>query len=328
MLNELSLVFQVESREEICQILEEFVRANLEAKGMGLDELRIHENTVPSLYNISFNESYTLQHWLSDNRIEQDIRDKFKEIVSTFPLIKETEVRESYLYKNSQFFKQINTDKIEVWGLGAAYIYGTLAFSIATHEDWECSSVDLSHQYFKDCDGQEMNEDIEIVEEIVSVKHFYNIETLRIHNDWWIKFRTECLETSSDLWKNRQEMFPNLILCGEVENQLQKIGISKMLTQIIERLNELNDYVRNWKVSDFNYDEANKTTNLRISPESFSTMKRFGSLRRFNVPGQGKKIFELHIKTGDLRFHFYPDNTSKRVYVGYIGKHLRIASEK
>jgi len=35
-----------------------------------------------------------------------------------------------------------------------------------------------------------------------------------------------------------------------------------------------------------------------------------------------KQLFEKHIKTGDLRFHFYPDEESNTIYVGYIGSHL------
>ena len=101
-----------------------------------------------------------------------------------------------------------------------------------------------------------------------------------------------------------------------------------MLLQIINRLKSLNDYAEHWKTGDFSYEDVNATTDLRISPESNNTIKNYGSLRRFTIPNQGKKLFDLHIKTGNLRFHFYPDNNNRKIYIGYIGKHLRTFSEK
>jgi hypothetical protein len=81
--------------------------------------------------------------------------------------------------------------------------------------------------------------------------------------------------------------------------------------------------MQGWKTRDFSYQNVNDTSSLRISPESVSTMNLFGEDRRFQMPTGGTQIFELHIKTGNFRFHFYPDNKSKTVYIGYIGPHLR-----
>lgn len=68
--------------------------------------------------------------------------------------------------------------------------------------------------------------------------------------------------------------------------------------------------------------------NLNISPESDSTLKKFGAQRMFSIPGIGKRLFSLHIKMGDgLRNYFFPDNSNRKVYIGYIGPLLRIASE-
>ena len=45
-------------------------------------------------------------------------------------------------------------------------------------------------------------------------------------------------------------------------------------------------------------------------------------MRLFKLPNGKTECFELHIKTGDLRFHFFPDNNSLKIYIGYIGTHL------
>lgn len=131
-----------------------------------------------------------------------------------------------------------------------------------------------------------------------------------------------------NLWEKRGDLFPNLILCGEVENQIAKTGNSPILHQIIDRLTTLNDVAKEWKKrgNDFNYKLANRSSSLRISPESEQTMKKYGNERVFSLPDGGRKTFELHIKTGNLRFHFYPDNNTKIIYVGYIGPHLSTIS--
>jgi hypothetical protein len=55
-------------------------------------------------------------------------------------------------------------------------------------------------------------------------------------------------------------------------------------------------------------------------------MSSYGNERIFQMPSGGTEIFELHIKTGDLRFHFYPDNKNFKIFVGYIGPHLNTIS--
>jgi len=129
--------------------------------------------------------------------------------------------------------------------------------------------------------------------------------------------------TFRSLWSKREKLFPNLILCGEVKTQISGIGNSGYFNQIIGRLESLNEAVENWDTGNFSYNYVNRNFPLNISPESSRTMDKFGNQRVFNLPnGGGTKHFELHIKTGDLRFHFYPDNNKKLVYVGYIGTHL------
>lgn len=128
--------------------------------------------------------------------------------------------------------------------------------------------------------------------------------------------------TCRNFWIKRERLFPNLIMCGEVKHQIASCGNSAHFTQIIEKLKLLEDAVANWVMGNFSYSQINNNYALRISPESPGTMSRYGNERRFSLPNGGTELFELHIKTGDLRFHFFPDNHSRKVYVGYIGTHL------
>lgn len=130
--------------------------------------------------------------------------------------------------------------------------------------------------------------------------------------------------TPKNLWLWKELLFPNLVLCGEVENQVASLGNSSYFFQIIERLKTLDEYTGNWNSGNFSYQELNRTTSLRVSPESDTTMNKYRDQRIFSLPDGSRETFELHIKTGDLRFHFYPCNLNQVIYIGYIGPHLTI----
>ncbi|MEN5432827.1 hypothetical protein ABE545_04195 [Sphingobacterium faecium] len=123
-------------------------------------------------------------------------------------------------------------------------------------------------------------------------------------------------------WERREQLFAKIILCPSVENDLRRVG-SSYLSQIKNKLVELDNYVvSNWKNDSFNYSDANEKSSLNISPESKQTMnqEKYRNQRMFKLPDGRNECFELHIKTGNLRFHFFPEET--KIYVGYIGKHL------
>lgn len=113
---------------------------------------------------------------------------------------------------------------------------------------------------------------------------------------------------------------------GKTKKNLQKGLSSAYVYQIYDRLMVLNDFAENWENGEFNLEEFKSNNNIVCSPESQSTINLYGEQRTFSIPHVGSKVFTLHIKTGDLRFHFFPDNNTKMIYVGYIGPHLNIAT--
>jgi hypothetical protein len=128
--------------------------------------------------------------------------------------------------------------------------------------------------------------------------------------------------TSQTFWERQKELFSRIVLCPNVETQIQTIG-GTYLEQIIDKIRELDNYVLNhWKNGNFSYKNANNNTALNISPESDSTMQQqnLRNMRVFGLPDGRRECFELHIKTGNLRFRFFPENFT--IYIGYIGHHL------
>ncbi|MDR2706507.1 MAG: hypothetical protein LBC02_12070 [Planctomycetaceae bacterium] len=143
-------------------------------------------------------------------------------------------------------------------------------------------------------------------------------ENFREKNLWEI--------TPDSFWERRELLFSKkIIFCSDVREQIKKSG-NTYLNQIVTKLKELDRYVvQYWKNGKFSYVDANRKTALNISPESEKTMSQqeCRNLRTFSLPDGRKECFELHIKTGYLRFHFFPDDG--KIFIGYIGKHLKTA---
>lgn len=197
-------------------------------------------------------------------------------------------------------------------------------------------------------DGQLINTVYRLLESISSEKDFRTLDEIDTHypqknNAFWgaqfeitderhinteekyhsfKKQKIRNITKGIEIWERRSLLFERVVLCPEVETQLKSIGYTE---QILNKLLELDSYCQNyWQQGNFSYKEANERAALNISPESASTMNDIKKKqeRMFKLPNGKTECFELHIKTGDLRFHFLSENLT--IFIGYIGKHLSI----
>lgn len=311
-LNELS----IKKHETILgarEILHRFISTCIQAKEtISFKDLRIYEQLGNNLYHIELAENYFLSQWLNDPEVKKELKDRFRIITTSTPLI-----TEDYLeaYEVSEFLYNGHI----VYGLAAALIIDTIAVSFLTNENLNNPTITIQHYFL---DGKEDEKT-----ELHSVKHSSRPEHINCHIDYFKNKEKRNIESCRTLWEKRNEFLPHLILCGQVEKALKKGINSNYLSQIIDRLKTLNDYASHWTIGDFSLANFKDTTNLSCSGESPSTMNKYGNQRRFKLPDGRREYFELHIKTGDLRFHFFPDNSIHKIYVGYIGKHLRTTSK-
>jgi len=144
------------------------------------------------------------------------------------------------------------------------------------------------------------------------------------NKETYLTFKNKCLSeiTPKILWERKETLFSRVILCPDVESDLEIIG-SQYISQIVSRLKELERVVvEEWKEGEFNYQIAKERSSLDIKPDSKATMgqKKYQDQRSFKLPNGTTKCFTLHIRTGDLRIYFHPED--KKIFVGHIGKHL------
>ncbi|ADB39415.1 hypothetical protein [Spirosoma linguale] len=315
--NELS-ANPVETVTEAGKVMAHFVGSVVAAQQFGLERVRLTEEIGNDLYNLPLASDYTVGSWLSDERVDPVLRDRFRQIAANPPLLKDDEIEALSVFERSIFCLIEPAGTPEAKGFGAAYLGNWLLLSLLTHDQWNTRQISGWH-WFLDNDGQEKTEN-------VIVSHFATVADVELHKPWIQRQQNELLQRSIDVWEKRTEFFSDIILCGDVQKQLRKVGMSSYLTQIIARLRTLNGFAASWTSGDFDLTALKTKTNLDVSVESPSTMNLHSASRRFKLPDGRRELFEMHIKTGNFRFHFYADNQNRKVYVGYIGPHLPTAT--
>ncbi len=251
-----------------------------------------------------------------------------REVIQCIELLNELkiddEAAEDLFWKHQSIWDATTTD-----GNFMSIIYG------ASDSNFINTALKLLEQSVSDVDAH-----IETLDELDALLRLYNAfwvspapgrgETDRtfLSQVSYLKWRTECLRDvdPKTLWARRAQIFKKVVLCPEVEDHLTSIG-GTYLAQILAKLLELDRYATmHWASGEFNYVDANQNSSLRISPESKKTMDepKLKKMRVFAFDNAERATFELHIKTGDLRFHFLP--RGNELYVGYIGKHLPTAN--
>lgn len=131
-------------------------------------------------------------------------------------------------------------------------------------------------------------------------------------------------KVNHETFKNfKSILFKKIMFCDSAYQYLSSYSSSEF-NQIMARLLELDRYNQSWSHGVFAPSHVTLGSNLRVSYESTTTNNnpRLSAQRWFKLPDGRKEYFEPHIKMGNIRIHFFPDNNNHTIYVGYIGPHL------
>ena len=134
------------------------------------------------------------------------------------------------------------------------------------------------------------------------------------------------VDSGSDLWKRREELFPSLQFCETAGEQIQALPSGNpMLRPIMKRLSEFENFCKNWHEGPFDPQEITG----RVTLESQVTLERFGQERTFRCPDGNERIFSWHARLtpGAWRVYFYPLEDKRQLIIGYFGSHLQTVSD-
>ena len=213
------------------------------------------------------------------------------------PLIMSEEDEKEQLLENEYFYNNISTKG----GLACCDIWNTITISFNSSEQWNRNDIILQKQTI--FNEKKIN---------INIRHASTIEHLNAHQIFFKKLEEDKKLgiTEDNFWDNRKKFFPNkIIFCKEVEKQIKSID-KIVFEQAIGILRDVDSSKK--RITDYNN-----------SPESKSVCKN-EKLRKMRIfTFQNIKIqFNHHIKSLPNAHRIYFLERKKKIYIGYIGKHL------
>lgn len=285
---------------------EQFVQLMIDAVGRGVKRgLRC----PAEFFERPLAPEYSWYDWRADGRVDMEMRRYFRSLNTKMPFLIDLP-DESGRWCELDFFHGAENAR----GAGACYVGDGLCVSLASRPEWDTPNLTLEiHEIVAD----------EVQQRKESVHHACNTGHVATH-DAWIQERITLLATSGDeLWRHREEWFPQLIFCDSTKAQAEKLP-DACLASIVRGLRALSAYCAKWSSGGFNQGDVDCV----VSGESSSTLALYAGERTFRCPDGANRVFELHAKLGYWRIHFHPDPGPGRLWIGYLGKHLRIASQR
>src|SRR6185312_11231386 len=190
--------------------------------------LRTHDN----LNDVPLAPGYSLVKWRNDSNVSREARSFFRTLMTKLPLLVDV-VNPEINNKNamSQFWHQ----GVEAKGLGVAHLLDALAISLMSDAQWNSSYLGLT--------SIELNDDGELGDKSnIDVVHASRREHILEHADW-ISERKEyrrrvalaTIYDGIDLWMRKEELFPRLQFCRNVESQLRNVLHGQLLLQSITK---------------------------------------------------------------------------------------------
>jgi hypothetical protein len=312
-LNDASIPFQ--SHADANRYFPVFLEIVFKALQHGVKAVRVGNQEQTGWFNTQLTHDIWVYDWLAQQPI--DVRRKIKALMdkSSYPFIPEEEVEILNRFNFSNFCLKENNE-CPTPALGATYLLKQVAISFNSYPVWSQNPIDIC--------GEELTYEGNIVSFETSVRNCSTLQHWVIYEEELKVQQRESLRKGVELWKLRQQQFPNLVFCGKTEKQLKGLPVSiETYNQLFNALTKLNDYCSEEK--NFTLEDIKEETQLNMSDES-DTVKQKPKLKRhrmFQINNK-REFFGIHVKImgKEFRLHIFPLKSECKIFIGYFGKHL------
>lgn len=260
-------------------------------------------------YSTFLYNEYGISQWLSDNDVPQQRKQFLRRYLDKY--------RNSFDKSciEGEFSVSIDGKNHNAVGCAFALEREHIMFSWATHDFWKSNSISGNYSF--------LNQDGEIQSEQRSVD---NISTIISESDI-VKFQREKIldgiSSGQDLWEAREKIYPNLVLCDNVKDQLYHDSEKFHILAVMKRLQHLQNYFSQHHEK---YNPHELGFDARTESETVKSNSDLSDKRKFRLPNGAEEYFFDHIgfagKYSAGRIHFLPDCENQCCYIGYIGQHL------
>lgn len=304
-LNELSFATPTHDEPTARKWADDLVRTMAGATRLGVGRaLHLPAN----FYTLPLAIGYCWLQWLDDGRVDRESRQYFRSLATKMPfLCGDPEDQEAWGDMDCFYNGQT------ALGLKAAYVADGLAVSLQSAPCWDADMVL--------CEVQQVTDELVDVRK-ERFRHAARPSHLDLHRAWVQQRLQSMVADGHELWRRASEFFPLLTFCKTVKGGMEALP-AEALPSVVRGLCILNGYCAGWQSGAF----CPKALGCDVSPESDSTLNKYGAERTFMCPDSQRRTFSWHAKPGRWRIYFDPDAGPGRLLVGYVGKHLRIVSQ-
>ncbi len=309
------------SREEAFSAVPEFLKICIKANNLGLTTLLIDDGVDRNWFRLQLADGYFWQDWYNQNNNDRqiDVIRAFRNIRTRQPFFSSEDIGNGL----ELFEVKLNGDS-GFPAIKAAVWHESHLTSFATKPPWNASPLQV--------EVNEIDENSIFISTKTDIENIYAVAVLDKLEPSLLNERKKSIQSGREILDRQEAYFPFVTFCGKaVENLLNGSFSKTILDQIKDSVVILNSFCEKWNSGIFeSYSHENLKKaglNHNVSGESPTILQDrvLMSEREFWLPDGTKRLFENHIKIAKgHRIHFYPDSKSKRVYVGYIGTHLRL----
>jgi hypothetical protein len=314
--NDASLPFK--SLETCRQHLPVFFSILRKATKNEVHVIRTNENIGSNWYNIHYADGFSLSQWI-EQRPDRDYKRYIRRIMdrTKCPLVSSDE-NEILDVLNRSEFTLADGNYQPVFSLGVAFLIETPAVSFCSMQRWKENWLAVVHNQF---DGE--------TDDVLKKDCYVENISQREHLSFFLKKLKEERQSSQDYLKglvvSGNDDYKNLIFCHNVLRNFEQLGIHKsLLKKIKDVLGKLNSVIQVTESESY----IKENLGLNISGESQTTKNTMKLIkhRNFKLPNGNFETFDLHVKNfpDGQRLYFLPDFKSKKIYIGYFGKHLPV----
>jgi hypothetical protein len=310
-----------DSKESAISAIPEFLKICIKANNLGFSTILIDDSIDKDWFRLKLTGDYYWQDWYNQNNSDQqkDLIRAFRSIQTRQPFFSS-----EYIGAGLNLYEVKVNDSGSYSAIHAAAWYESPIVSFPTHEPWDTSPIQIEVNSME-------QENEEIVSSRSEIINFYSISIVKDCEPDLLKIRTAAILSANEIFEKQKDIYPYIKFCGESLEQLKKwSNSSTLLEQVKESISALNLFSEKWNSNEFaaySHENLRKSgLNHEVSGESLSVIRNptFRKEREFWLPDGRKVLFENHIKISQgHRIHFYADSESKRIFIGYIGRHLK-----
>jgi len=311
-----------DQRDQATQAISDFLKVCIEAKNAGMSTILVDEAVDESWFRVKLAPDYFWQDWYQQHNSgeSKDAIRAFRSIATQSPFFNSDDIQDGV-----ELFDVTLNGNESYGAVRAAAWHDSPLVSFETRVPWNGSPLQVTV-----CRMDPITE--EICQADKELINFHNPSVFSSHLSEILERRNSRLQSGRDILIQFEELFPQIELCGKAKSQLDRWSASStILSQVKQALQFLSQFAVAWERDEITHYSTDSLRGcglpFKISGES-STVKlnpTLRKLREFYTPSGVKVCFEQHVKMSDsYRLHFYPDSDTKKVYVAYIGPHLRL----